>query len=186
MCVTCGKPSVAGKTKCAHCTELRKHQKTRAAATRSAKWSAAGLCGQCGAERASGRRVCERCVVKLRAQYLKNKDNLEYRDRQYATYLWRRFNLDETTYRTLLMKQGRVCAICKTEPQPHHRNKRLAVDHDHLTGRVRGLLCISCNTMLGRFGDDPQIFASIVSYLLDAQWRHAVEIPVKGEIALRK
>jgi hypothetical protein len=60
----------------------------------------------------------------------------------------RRFGLDEQAYDRMLREQGGVCAIC-AEP-PGGRWNRLAVDHDHATGRVRGLLCTTCNTMLGR------------------------------------
>lgn len=55
--------------------------------------------------------------------------------------LARRFGLNPGEYENLLEAQGGVCAICK---QPPRRNY-LSVDHDHSTGRIRGLLCVRCN-----------------------------------------
>lgn len=57
--------------------------------------------------------------------------------------------------------QGGLCAICHEPPL----NRRLAVDHDHETGAVRGLLCTACNTTLGRFNDDPNRFEAAAAYL---------------------
>lgn len=60
--------------------------------------------------------------------------------------LQRRYGITAEEYDALLSAQGGRCAMCK---RPHRGRGRLAVDHDHATGRVRGLLCFHCNTMLG-------------------------------------
>jgi hypothetical protein len=52
-------------------------------------------------------------------------------------------------YEALLTKQEHCCAICKRPPSGTKVNSRLHVDHDHRTGKVRGLLCHSCNLVLG-------------------------------------
>lgn len=65
-----------------------------------------------------------------------------------AMRLKRKFDITLEEYNTMLTEQDGVCAICKAPPDT--RWKRLAVDHDHLTGKIRGLLCMTCNTMLGR------------------------------------
>lgn len=57
--------------------------------------------------------------------------------------------------------QGNACAICGR----HNGRKRLAVDHDHKTGEVRGLLCEKCNQGLGNFGDDPDRLRKAADYL---------------------
>lgn len=56
------------------------------------------------------------------------------------------------------------CAICGTV-EWNGRHKRPHVDHDHKTGRVRGILCSECNTGLGKFKDDPTILEAALAYL---------------------
>lgn len=58
-----------------------------------------------------------------------------------------KYGLGIADYVALLDSQGGVCAICGSPPQ----NNRLAVDHDHVTGDVRGLLCSPCNRHVGYF-----------------------------------
>lgn len=60
----------------------------------------------------------------------------------------KKLGLDESLYEAMLKLQNGACAICKGPPDT--RWKKLAVDHCHKTGEVRGLLCMTCNTMLGR------------------------------------
>lgn len=66
-------------------------------------------------------------------------------------------------------KQNGVCAICKkpetAKKQSGNGIKRLSVDHDHTTGAIRGLLCMYCNTALGKFKDDIEILKSAIVYL---------------------
>lgn len=59
--------------------------------------------------------------------------------------------------------QGNRCAICKEE-EPR-KGWRLSVDHDHQTGKVRGLLCSKCNTGLGQFKDSLALIRSVIAYL---------------------
>lgn len=62
-----------------------------------------------------------------------------------------RFGLSPEDYQEILDAQKGVCGICKKTPEEN--GKRLAVDHDHATGDIRGLLCGSCNLSLGVLGD---------------------------------
>lgn len=57
--------------------------------------------------------------------------------------------------------QSERCAICREVPA----KGRLQVDHDHATGRIRGLLCGNCNKAMGLFRDDPERLRSAISYL---------------------
>lgn len=65
-------------------------------------------------------------------------------------------------YDSMLQIQGGVCAICEAPPKPE---RRLAVDHCHSTGKIRGLLCTACNLTLGRFKDDAGRFEAAAEYL---------------------
>jgi len=71
------------------------------------------------------------------------------------------FTIDE--YDKMLESQGNGCAICGTAPEENGR--RLAVDHDHETGRVRGLLCRNCNLALGHLKDNPALCWWAMLYL---------------------
>lgn len=72
------------------------------------------------------------------------------------------YGLTIERYDELLELQGGKCAICRNRP----KKKRLAVDHDHVTGAVRGLLCSRCNhDLLGAGWDSVNVLRAAVSYL---------------------
>lgn len=63
----------------------------------------------------------------------------------------------------LLAEQGGVCAICKTGTPPTKLG--WVVDHCHSTGKVRGILCSPCNTLLGAARDNTQTLTNAIQYL---------------------
>lgn len=71
--------------------------------------------------------------------------------------------LSEGDYGSLLAFQEAQCAVCSKRPGPF--DKALAVDHDHLTGEVRGLLCGACNYALGWLHEDKTWLAAASQYL---------------------
>ena len=79
------------------------------------------------------------------------------------------FGITEEDYEVILEQQRGVCAICGDGPNAHwvrsQKNKVLAVDHDHKTGKIRGLLCAKCNAGLGAFLDNPKLLRKAVKYL---------------------
>jgi hypothetical protein len=81
-----------------------------------------------------------------------------------------KYGLTVDDYELMLAQQNGVCAICgmpETVRQPHRADggESLAIDHDHATGRVRGLLCMMCNTAIGKLKDDPELLRSAAHYL---------------------
>ena len=85
--------------------------------------------------------------------------------RQRRAYGLRRFGLTPEGYDTLLAAQGGGCAICSTRDPGGRWGTHFAVDHDHDSGSVRGLLCSRCNVMLGNAKDDPERLRAAASYL---------------------
>jgi hypothetical protein len=65
-------------------------------------------------------------------------------------------------YDALLKEQNNLCAICG---QPEARGEQLAIDHSHVTGKNRGLLCEKHNMMLGLAGDSPELLRKAAEYL---------------------
>lgn len=78
---------------------------------------------------------------------------------------WRHqgFECTWALYNQMFAKQGGLCAICRGQ-QAGFR-KRLNVDHDHKTGRVRELLCHGCNVSLGHFDDSVELLKTVIAYL---------------------
>lgn len=71
--------------------------------------------------------------------------------------LWTRYRLRKDEADALLARQGGVCAICKTAP------KRPCVDHEHATGRIRGILCDRCNLAI-HILDRPELLTAAMRH----------------------
>jgi hypothetical protein len=83
--------------------------------------------------------------------------------KRYVGYLLKsKYGISSIDYNNLEDMQGGVCAICWNLCSS---GKRLSVDHDHVTGAVRGLLCKKCNTRLGLANDDVSILKRDIHYL---------------------
>lgn len=79
--------------------------------------------------------------------------------------LKKKFGIDEDAYSAILAAQDGACKICKNTCVS---GRRLAVDHCHSTGKIRGLLCMNCNNALGRAKDSPEILRAMALYLENA------------------
>lgn len=76
-------------------------------------------------------------------------------------WLWRKYGITAEQYDAMLISQDHRCKICRTEAN----GRMWHVDHDHESGRVRGVLCDNCNRGLGHFNDDPGRLRRAADYL---------------------
>lgn len=92
---------------------------------------------------------------RAKSQAQRNKDPLLNK----RNHLKRRYGLSLEQVAEMMLNQGNACAICGDE------ESRLVIDHNHTTGKIRGLLCDSCNCTLGLTKEDPKIIKSLLKYL---------------------
>ena len=115
-----------------------------------------GLCRPCydkgrvtpalrGQKRLIDRRYYARHQSEIRARIVSRRKPEVRR----AAQLKKLYGLTAERYATLLAAQGGGCAICGKAPN----GRTLAVDHDHVTGAIRGLLCSGCNLGMGHLGE---------------------------------
>jgi 5-methylcytosine-specific restriction endonuclease McrA len=99
-----------------------------------------------------------RCV-RLVATYRKNNKR-----KVMGHKLWQKYRLPLEAWDKMLIDQCGLCGICS---KPMTGPKDPAVDHDHKTGKIRGLTHDNCNRAIGLMGDDPEALLSGAKYLLD-------------------
>lgn len=103
---------------------------------------------------------CNECEnVKSKESYYRNRETKLLSIRRVKLRM--RYGITPEEYEKRLVEQAGRCAICKQEPS----KQRLAVDHCHKTGRIRGLLCSSCNHGLGNFKDSPNLLDKAIKYI---------------------
>jgi hypothetical protein len=91
-------------------------------------------------------------------------DHSIYERIQWPSKLRRNYGIEPEDYYQMLEDQGGGCAICKVT-MPGGRKGKFAVDHNHDTGEVRGLLCGRCNRALGMFDDKVDVLKVAIRYL---------------------
>ena len=111
----------------------------------------------------------------IKEKYAKKPEAMRLRAERYeinrinrkSKSLQKLYNITIDEYEALRESQGGKCSICGiSKPIMGRRgNKALAVDHCHTTGKVRGLLCVNCNTALGLFGEDMKTIKKAITYL---------------------
>ena len=122
-------------------------------------------------QREYGAKRRERVNAYARAWREKNQE------RQLDCHLRRTYGITLEEYNRLLNEQGGGCGICgKRKGGSKNQGVRLHVDHDHVTGKPRGLLCGTCNRGIGQFGDDPKRVRAAVRYLERARHVPAEEM----------
>lgn len=78
-------------------------------------------------------------------------------------HLKEEYNMTLEDFDKMVNSHENSCAICHKHQS--QLNKLLSIDHDHSTGKIRGLLCFDCNVGIGKLGDDIQILKSAIEYL---------------------
>lgn len=75
------------------------------------------------------------------------------------------YGVSADVFDALVERQNGVCAICGRQPPERHGQRRLFLDHDHVTGAVRSALCGNCNIALGMIRDSPELAEKLAAYL---------------------
>lgn len=124
---------------------------------------------------------CRECVKEARAEYVRlNPDKCKASDRGYHV---NKYGITLIDYNSMFSSQGGCCLGCNRHQT--ELNRRLSIDHDHETGKVRGLLCISCNVILGQARDNKQVLLNLINYL-KTNSESADKTDVGNLISLRK
>lgn len=118
-------------------------------------------CAHCGAAFVTSRTVRKYCSRKC-------KEGHNYQRRSARQYWLRKtYNISVDEYENMLNAQGGGCAICKAKAND---GDSLHVDHNHISGLVRSLLCQTCNMGLGLFRDSPELLRTAAVYL-ERSWK---------------
>lgn len=105
----------------------------------------------CGRYKSYG---CKACTKERRMETLGHRRDLNYK---------RKFGITLEQYNEMFLKQNGLCLGCYKHQKDDKR--AFAVDHNHTTGKVRGLLCGNCNVALGNAKDSPTILRRLADYL---------------------
>lgn len=135
-------------------------RKARAAA-RTARYRAQFPGRVAASQAASNARHPHAASIRSRRWQVKNPEKVTINNRRYR--LKKNFDITDAEYERRLAAQSGRCKLCTRTPEDNGR--RLAVDHDHDTGHVRGLLCTGCNSALGALGDNAEGLRRALEYL---------------------
>ena len=126
-----------------------------------------------GLVKSKPRHQCKDCKnIASKEWYEKNKERKRELSKQYKHIkkdkdLQHMYGITLADYHKMLVDQGGRCKICQT---PQGDLKRvLCVDHNHSTGKVRGLLCDTCNRSLGLLKDNINVLMRAVEYLKESE-----------------
>lgn len=90
---------------------------------------------------------------------------LKHKDESLGYRLKNKYGLSVNEYKRTLILQDNQCAICGKHFTSQNGSLKVCVDHDHKTGKIRGLLCGNCNVGLGMLGDSVTILNNAIKYL---------------------
>lgn len=129
------------------------------------KYGRANICKECHKSRMSkirnNRTKEEKRIVYEKYKVWKETDPnyKDYHKKYWHKNKFHRYGITEDDYNKMLTNQEYRCKICGSTPEIFH------TDHCHETGKVRGLLCITCNVGLGSFRDSEKLLLKAIEYL---------------------
>lgn len=107
--------------------------------------------------------TCKTCTKATRELYvINNSEKARLADKN--AYLKRKYGIDLAYYNQMFINQNGCCATCETHQS--ELNRTLCVDHNHETGEVRGLLCMSCNRAFGLLKENVNTLKNLITYKL--------------------
>ena len=110
-------------------------------------------------------RLCKLCAHAATKRWIEKHP--EARKKAVRTnYLKRLYGITPQQYEEMLEDQDFECLICHVDIDDYP--KEFAIDHDHATGKIRGLLCLECNLILGNAKDNIETLLSAIKYLKEA------------------
>jgi hypothetical protein len=131
---------------------------------------------------------CKKCYTKYTTANNKERYRTSYKCRVATraaarqSHLRLKYGMTEDDYHALLARQGGRCAICSATKESRQSSRRrvyarndpkqdyrLCIDHCHQSGKVRGVLCSRCNSLIGQAKDDPAVLLAAAQYLLRHQ-----------------
>lgn len=113
---------------------------------------------------------CKECDYLAQKKYI-NKNRERFKKARRAIYLKHKYKITSETFEKLLIEQNFVCYICGKHqnknlgPGGYGGQQSLAIDHNHITGKIRGLLCNTCNRALGLFNDNANLIERAANYI---------------------
>lgn len=147
-----------------HCSKCKRWLSLVDFGKNRSKWD--GLAGE-----------CKKCVTRKSREYAKTERGKAFRKKYNSSrkgllcskkgHLQYRYGVTFKEYDRMLVAQNGVCVVCGQPETRRIRGEvlRLALDHDHDTGKVRGLLCAKCNMALGCVNDDKELLLQLAIYL---------------------
>lgn len=138
--------------------------------TGTLRYSRNGDCVPCASTRATAHRRTAKGKQYSRSYYVENQQEIKKYQQMNALSmknytLKRKFGITLEDYDEMIAAQENKCAICQLPQELNVLKRKLAVDHNHKTKQVRGLLCDKCNRGLGFFGDNFGILFKAAEYL---------------------
>lgn len=109
---------------------------------------------------------CKKIMSRLQTEKSKHKTHLRYlkrKEEQKNKKLQKKYGISLNKYNEMLVSQNYKCEIC--EATVEENGKLLAVDHSHVTNKVRGLLCNNCNVAIGFIKDDKEKAIKLAKYI---------------------